>query len=447
MSKKIIAAVALTACLVAAAAAVMMLPSDKNDGIAASNEEAAVSLIYGLDRGEYVLLYKAMNSDMRSQYPVGNIKTAWKEKTNDLGDLLSIERMNVAEEKDGTGIDLYCAFEKGGKKIGLAFDAEGLVSGLSFEDYDQDIFDKLPAGLKENSVKLNAGSKWELNGNLTTRTGGPSDTVAVIVHGSGPNDMDGTIGPTKIYRDIAWGLPQCGIDVLRYDKRTYVHGAAIMEDYAKFTVMEETIDDAVAAAKLMESYGYKKIILIGHSMGGMLAPAIVRESKGLYDGFVSLAGSPRTLVEIIADQNLALATETNYVFIKFFVNSELAKLRQLDSWTEEELLSKTIFTIPAYYIKDMVSRDAGEIAASMDIPMLFLQGSADFQVYPEKDFEKWKEILSGKEGAEFKLYNGLNHLFMVSQGDKAGTTGEYTLKGHVGQHVIDDIAEFINGNF
>ena len=446
MKKSIIAVIVLVVCVVVVAAAAMILFDGGNKGghTIGSNSDA-VDLIYDLDNGEYERVNEAMNDEMRSRFSAEETEAVWKEQTEGLGAFESVEMMEVTEEEDGTRIDLYCAFEFGGKKVSIIVDETGHISDLLFEDYEQDLFDTIPEGLKEVGVKVNAGGKWELDGKITMGAGGQSDTAVIIVHGSGPSNMDGTVGSTRIYRDISWGLAQYGIDVLRYDKRTYVYGFLSADNIEKLTVKEETMDDAIAAAEMMKLRGYERVFLLGHSMGGMLAPAIVEESNGLFDGFISLAGSPRTLPEIQADQNLAAATPQNSALVNLFVAMELAKLEQIDSWTESELLSKTIFGLPAYYVKDMISRDAGKIAASLDVPMLFLQGSADFQVYAEKDFKKWQEILDGKEKVGFKLYNGLNHLFMVSQGDDAGTTDEYKLKGHVSRNVFRDIAEFISG--
>ena len=312
---------------------------------------------------------------------------------------------------------------------------------LPDNDKDSNSNDEVPEGLKEIGVMVNAGGRWELNVKITINADGPSDTAAVIVHGSGPVDMDCTVGPNKMYREIAWGLAQYNVDVLRYDKRTFVYGTASLDDPAKLTVKEETINDAIAAAELMKERGYERVFLIGHSMGGMLAPAIVDEAHGLFDGFISLAGSPRIMPEIQADQNLALINSLNRAQIEQIVATEMAKLDRLDSWTESELLSNKIFGLPAYYVKDMISRDAGKIAVDLDVPMLFLQGSADSQVYADKDFKMWQDLLGDKEEAEFKLYDGLNHLFMVST---LGISAEYQLKGHVGSEIIQDIADFIN---
>jgi pimeloyl-ACP methyl ester carboxylesterase len=441
MNKKVTIIVALICCALVAGGAAYFILNDEKKGPPTINEEAAIYLLESLNEGKYENFYDYMYDGKNDKAEVEKIADLWKNVTKSLGDFQSIERVNVVEEDFHYTYDLYCVFERGAEKIRVDFTS--YLLNVTFEGYNQDIFDKIPAGLKEIDVKVNAGKKWELNGKITTNADGKNDTAVVIVHGSGPMDMDGTAYGNKLYRDFAWGLAQYGIDVIRYDKRTYVYGNSSADDIRKFTVKEETIDDAIAAAKLLKARGYDKVYLVGHSMGGMLAPAIVKESNGLFDGFVSLAGSPRTMPEIQADQNLAFATPENQDLVNLLVQAELAKLEKLDTWTEAELLSNTIFGLPAYYVKDMISRGAGDIAASLDVPMLFLQGSADFQIYADKDYALWKEILKEKEGASFRLYNGLNHMFMLSQGDDAGAVGEYYLRGHVDPKVIRDIADFV----
>ena len=76
--------------------------------------------------------------------------------------------------------------------------------------------------------------------------------------------------------------------------------------------------------------------------------------------------------------------------------------------------------------------------------MLFLQGSADFQVYVDKDFAEYKEILKGHTNASFILYDGLNHLFMPTTG--ALDTTDYDYENKVDEQVIKDIADWIKKN-
>ena len=76
--------------------------------------------------------------------------------------------------------------------------------------------------------------------------------------------------------------------------------------------------------------------------------------------------------------------------------------------------------------------------------MLILQGDADFQIYPDRDYTLWQEKLAGRDNVTCKLYPGLNHLFMTSSGVRS--IADYYNPGHVAQEVIDDIASWIKAN-
>jgi len=58
----------------------------------------------------------------------------------------------------------------------------------------------------------------------------------------------------------------------------------------------------------------------------------------------------------------------------------------------------------AYYWKDMQRNPVSEFVENITIPFLILQGSADFQVYADKDFAAWQELLAGRQNVAFKLY-------------------------------------------
>ena len=92
---------------------------------------------------------------------------------------------------------------------------------------------------------------WRLPGTMTLPNGkGPFPAVG-LVPGSPPMDQDSTMGPNKIFKDLAWGLGSHGIAVLRYTKRTHQYGAGLAAARSSFTVREELNQDARAAIGLL----------------------------------------------------------------------------------------------------------------------------------------------------------------------------------------------------
>ena len=107
--------------------------------------------------------------------------------------------------------------------------------------------------------------------------------VAILVHGSGPQDRDESFGPNRPFRDLAAGLATKGIAVLRYDKRTKRYPESFA-DLKNPTVKEETVDDVSSAIEYLKyrpEIDGRRITVIGHSLGGMLAPGSPRQSRGL----------------------------------------------------------------------------------------------------------------------------------------------------------------------
>ena len=131
-------------------------------------------------------------------------------------------------------------------------------------------------------IVVGENTKYPLNGLLTLpdQAAGPVPAV-VFVHGSGSSNMDEKVGRLTPFRDLAEGLARHGIASIRYDKRSFAHGWKMIKDQSgPITVKEETIEDAVLATALLRRdprINAENIFIVGHSMGGMLAPRIDAE--------------------------------------------------------------------------------------------------------------------------------------------------------------------------
>ncbi|MFB5189811.1 alpha/beta hydrolase family protein [Alicyclobacillus fastidiosus] len=308
--------------------------------------------------------------------------------------------------------------------------------------------------MTDERIVIGAGTKYSLDGILTI----PNHLdhllpAVVLVHGSGPSDMDEKIGNNYPFKDLAEGLSERGIAVLRYNKRTFVYGKEMAKD-SGLSVKEETIEDAVLASALLRSDSRidpSKIFIIGHSLGGMLAPRIDAEG-GDFAGLIIMGGSPRKLEEIMMDQSNDAFNSLN-MLLKIIAKKQIAALSSrfanIYNLSDEEAKSTKVVGkyTTAYYFKEMGEHPSIEYLRGLNKPVLILQGDKDFHVSVEKDFKDYQKLLGDMPNVTFKLYSNLNHLFMpYVYGKILKMKKEYNVAQHVDKQVIRDISDWIFSN-
>ena len=308
--------------------------------------------------------------------------------------------------------------------------------------------------MMEERIVIGENTKYPLNGLLTLPADVATPVPAVVfVHGSGASNMDEKVGKLTPFKDLAQGLARHGIASVRYDKRSFAHGFKMLRDKGlEVTVKTETIDDAILATELLKKdpqIDPERVFIIGHSMGGMLAPRIDAEG-GNYAGLIIMAGSPRKLEEIILDQNEAALRSTKGI-VNWIVKKQVEKfaamfggMYQLSD--EEAKKRKMGGGTTLYYFKEMGEHPASGYLLTTGKPILILQGEKDFQATAEKDFAAYKQLLDRKENVTFRLYENLSHAFVPSvYGDIMKAKQEYNVEQHISEEVIADIANWING--
>ena len=298
-------------------------------------------------------------------------------------------------------------------------------------------------------IVLGQDTEYPLNGLLTL----PDDLsepvpAVVLVHGSGPSDMDERVMKLTPFRDLAEGLAKHGIASVRYDKRTFAHARKMKK--RPLTVREETIEDALLAAALVRDdprIDAGRVFLLGHSMGAMLAPRIDAEGANVR-GLILMAGTPYRLEEIVLRQlrqasggrsvlNRIVSLEYR-IFAKKFEN--LYQMRD-----EEAKKKKFAGNLSLYYFKEMGRKTAADYLLESEKPVLILQGGMDFQVLAQDDFRLFQQLLADRSNTEFRLYPKLNHVFVEAiYSDILKASKEYSVERHVGEDVIGDIAAFVS---
>ena len=314
---------------------------------------------------------------------------------------------------------------------------DGLVAGMFFLPgevaWDRPAYSK-PDSFRERAVTVGDG-QWKLPGTLTVPAGQGPFPAIVLVHGSGPNDRDETVGGVKVFKDLAEGLASRGVVVLRYEKRTRQYGSA-MAALASFTVEQETEEDAVKAAALLRAQpevNPKRVFVLGHALGGYVAPRIAEED-GKLAGLIILAGNVRPMEDLVVEQAEYLGVSADNLKT---AKAVAAKVKSLEPGDED---SPPVMGLPVAYWLDLKGYDPAAQSKKLAIPMLILQGERDFQV-TMKDFALWKTAVGASKGVIMHSYPALNHLLVAGEGKS--TEAEYRKPGHVAPEVIDDIAKFV----
>ncbi len=412
----------------------------------------AGDFIRQLAAGDFSGAYSRFDSVLSQAIPEVKLKETWLQIIAQAGPFQKILASQAAEKQDYLIITVSCQFEKYPLDFRLVYNQNSQIAGLTIQPAQSASVYHAPAYVSTEAfheIDLTVGQgEWALPATLSLPNGAGPFPAVILVHGSGPQDRDETLGPNKPFRDLAWGLASHGIAVLRYEKRTKAHAAQFTPELiAKLTVQGEVIDDALSAVRLLrQTPGIDpgRVYVLGHSLGATLAPRIGQQDPKIA-GLIVMAGMTRPLEDAILDQYTYLyslsgaMTDTQ--------KDELEKLKaQVARAKDPNLSEKTpakelpLGMHPAYLL-DLRGYQPAEVAASLAMPIFVLQGGRDYQVTVADDYPAWQKALAGKSNAMLKLYPKLFHLFITGEG--LSTPQEYLVEGHVSQEVIQDIASWI----
>lgn len=367
----------------------------------------------------------------------------WDFFVHSYGQYQEITAATVSQSQGYDIISVNTAFSKAKIRINIVFDQNKLIAGLNHALVGKTAIREMPKSIQEVAIEF--GKKnLKLPGILTIPTNSQKHPVVILVHGSGPNDRDQTIGPNKPFRDIAWGLAERDIASLRYDKRTLVHPDQFSN---QFTVYDETIEDALLAVeylKTLDNIDSSAIFVLGHSLGGMLMPRIAEKSPDAR-GFIIISAPVTPLEDLLVEQikyiaevDGVISTEEKESIIR--TERVQAKIKKIieQTATADELLGIN----PEYWL-DLHGYNPAELAQKIIKPLIIIQGERDYQI-TMKEFQLWQEILGQRDNVDYISYPGLNHILIAGTGKSQPQ--EYYIPGQVAQNLIEDLASWVKNN-
>ncbi len=402
-------------------------------------EATATRLLDHLDAKQYTQAESLFTTEMATAVPAEKLKQIWESLPQQVGAAQARGKAVVTAQSGMQVVVVPLPFEKAALIAQVAINAEGKVAGFMIQPAP-------PAPAAAPAADARFRESESAVGNLPGTLAMPTSTTGnvpavVLVHGSGPQDRDETVGPNRPFLDIARGLADNGIAVLRYEKRT----KARPQDFASghYTMDEETTHDAVAAVTALRTtpgIDPNRIYVLGHSQGGMLAPRIAQQS-GNVAGLILLAAPARSLLTILPEQNhYLLNADGNISELEQQFLDDLQ--RKIDAVRSDAVIADkdTPLGLPAHYWRTFDKINPVTDARALALPMLFLQGGRDFQVI-DTDWQLWRSAFADAPRATFKHYPALNHLGIAGEGP--GSLDEYQKPGKVDAQLIADVSAWI----
>ncbi len=402
--------------------------------------------------GDFAGARRLFNPELAEAFPEARLRETWLQTIGQAGPFENILACLAVERQENRIVTVSCQFGRVPLDFGLSFNHAGQITGLTRQlgpatsPYNPPAYVD-PTAFHELEVTVGSG-EWVLPASLSLPHGTGHFPAVVLVHGSGPQDRDETIGPNKPFRDLAWGLASQGVAVLRYEKRTKAHARQFTPEItARLTVQEEVVDDALAAVHLLrQTPGIDpgRIYVLGHSLGGTVAPRIGRQDPSIA-GLVIIAGMTRPFENAILDQYTYLYSLSGR--LTEIQKGELEQLRAKVARVKDAGLSAAVpakdlpLGVPPAYWLDLRGYQPAEVAKSLVMRIFVLQAGRDYQVTTKGDFPAWQRALGEKSNVTLKVYPRLSHELIAGEGP--ATPQDYLVEGHVSAEVVQDIAAWI----
>ncbi|MEG1024182.1 MAG: alpha/beta hydrolase [Flavobacterium sp.] len=266
--------------------------------------------------------------------------------------------------------------------------------------------------------------------------------AVILITGSGRQNRDEELLGHKPFLVLADYLTKKGIAVLRFDDRGAGESTG---DFSKASTIDfsKDVQAGVDYLKTRKEIDKKKIGLIGHSEGGLIAPIIAGNSKDI--DFIVLLAGPGLRGDVL------LLLQTELIERQSGVSNEEIKKRQeilkgaydlvVASSANDENFKNSVSTyfnskfdenqakaatnqITSNWWYTFIKMDPVVALAKVKCPVLALNGSKDLQVPAEVNLQVIEKTLAkaGNKKVTAKILPNLNHLF---QECKTGSPDEY----------------------
>lgn len=406
-------------------------------------EAKNIDLINAFQKQEFEGIENMLAPEIKLLLDAEKLKQTWKMLTSTYGSFVSYGKSIPKITAEKTTVLTSMKFEKETLDLSTSMDSEGRINSLNIlQESNKELWEFPLYGRERNAnpTPITIGEIDPLLGELLEPKTNNKVAIVVFTHGSGPNDMDESLGPNKPFKDLAYGLANRGIASLRYNKRTYDYQSKMAKIQNEIEIDSEMTDDAVLAIQYAKSLGYDKVFFAGHSLGGHMAPKIANLEK--LDGVIILAGNSSPLVDLLVPQfEYLYKNDSSSGITKFQLNGIKAQVAKVQSGDYDNSTHPMMLplSMSGIYWQSLDGYDPPKVASKQKQPYLILNGGRDYQV----DVAQAKAWKNGNDNKFSKtiIFENLNHAFFGGQG--LCLPAEYSTVGHVDIKVIEAITNWI----
>ena len=403
-----------------------------------------VSLL--LAKHKYNKVFRCFDENMKSKVSKEQLSTLWEQLESTVGQYKEVKNVKTTSLDEGIKQKGLLQFEAGALEVALSTNGEGKISGLFISQlgYEAPEYAKnLGTGKKYTNFESHG---YNIPGELVIPLECNECPLVVLVHGSGPNDKDETIGPNKVFYDLAMGLASKGVATYRYDKRSKIYPETLK---GQFDLYDETINDAVSALLHIQKdtfLHFGKYVMLGHSLGAYAMPLIADSLGDLINGAILFSGNSSRLEDLIDYQMEYLTSfdgeisKTEAKIIK--ENTERAQNIRTNNYTDSTSSELLLGYWPGKFWKGIDNYSpVSTLSTNKNMPFFIMQGEMDYQI-PMSEYKIWQDVVGTQPNVTMRSYPGLSHLFTPTKAEKPSPQ-DYFSPNNVDFQVIWDMSDWI----
>jgi pimeloyl-ACP methyl ester carboxylesterase len=255
----------------------------------------------------------------------------------------------------------------------------------------------------------------ELAGTLTMPEGQGPFPAVILISGSGPQNRDEELMGHKPFLVLADYLTRKGLAVLRFDDRGTAKSTG---DFSKATGEDfaTDVEAGIAYLKSRREIAAKKIGLLGHSEGGMIAPMVAARSTDV--AFLVLIAAPGEPIPDLLRAQLRLIMKAQGA-----ADEAIEKAAAQQNATIEAALSGD-GPGASPWMRYFLQYDPRPVLEKVKVPVLAVNGGKDLQVPPSTNLTGVRAALTKGGNTRVKAVElpGLNHLLQKAE---TGGVAEY----------------------